>query len=575
MKRIPDTLVDEIRNKLDIVEVISKYVSLTKRGKNYWGLSPFRDDNNPSLSVSEDKQIYMDFATHEGGNVFTFLMKIENISFVEAVIKSSRWVGVDLSEYENQPTQAINPEKKKALDVMQESSAYYEYELSSQSGVEAIEYLTNRGYDTETIKEFNVGLAKQNSNIIEFLSAKGHSEASMLEVDLVRYVEDELRPVFYNRVVFPIHDEQGHVIGYSGRTLDPNSSVKYINTKETSLYVKGKIVYNYHRAKEYARKEGCVILTEGVTDSIAFSMAGHKNVVSLLGVACTPDHIRSLKYLSHTFILAFDGDRAGIEATYNIGKRLVEAHCSVFVWYNDSGMDPDELLKKEGKSALDTGIQDKLNWLDFVLNFAIGNYGLTSYENRKSVATFFLPHINGRDAFEKDFYLKELSKRTQFEVNVLESELNQTQSKPRAQTPTKIIKVSGCSLPEKRLLAAMLLSKEAAYIYRDSLGYMIHPNANELALILLNLYRNTNKIEIARLFETKMNENTQNILTEVILMSESMHYQLSDVNELINIIKERVLKQGVYELGKQIETTASMDDQLDLLKKAMEKIRKK
>lgn len=572
MAKIPESLINEIRNKADIVEVISRYVTLTRRGKNYWGLSPFRDDRNPSLSVSPDKQIYMDFATHEGGNVFNFIQRIENLSYPEAIIRVAGFVRVDMSFYDSMNDYKVSDEKKRYYSLMQELSQYAEYQLYTQAGKQALDILEKRAYSHDLLKEFNVGVILDNNQIARYLQAKGFETKDALTLDVLRLQGEEIRDVFYNRILFPIHDSHGNVIAFSARALAKDNPVKYINTSETPLYNKGSVVYNYHSAKDEARKEDLMILCEGVTDVMAFRKASYKNAVSLLGVFCTDEQMRILKQVSSNFLLAFDGDSAGQEATYNVGKKLINAHCKVAVWYNKTGMDPDELVRQKGIDTLKEGIKQRLSWYDFLLDYAISLYGLASFEHRKKVAEFYLKHFDMADALEKDHYIKLLSERTGFNEATLLKEAG-VQKTTVVPPKAKQKRQSAFILPEKRLLCQMLSSKEAAYIYRDHLGYLISDAATELALLILDAYRQEDTLRLADLFSLAMSDNCRLLLNELIELNEWVQYSVEDVNENIALIKEQLVEMGVATMRHQIENKQSLEDQTALLEKTLDTLK--
>lgn len=578
---MPEGLINEIRAKTDLVDLVSQHLSLTKKGNNYWGVCPFHKDTNPSLSVAADKQIYKCFTCGAGGNAFTFLQNIESISFMEAVVKLAQAANIDVSEYQQTSSKPKDPQKEVLYEIMSEAGQFTSYQVSTEAGLKARELLKERQYDEELIALFGIGVVYGDNQLTNYLKAKGFMDEDLIKADVSRMVNNELKDVFYDRIMFPIHDAYGRLIAFSGRTMDPYSKVKYINTGQTRLYTKGDVVYNYHRAKDAARKAGYVVVSEGVTDTIAFTKAGITETVSLLGVACTDQQVRLLKQCSSKVILAFDGDRAGIEASYKIGLKLRESGASVFVWYNDTGLDPDDALRKNGKEALLEGVEHRLHWYDFILNYGISQYGLESFENKKRVIEFVLGHLRSADDLEKSHYVEKLAQRTQFDVQVLMMQI-QTQEVQTEQV-NQIIQTHVPSTPVKRdivlaernILSLMLHSKQAAFLYRDHLGFMHSDLANQLALIILDAYRSQDTLSVADLLSKNMSPELQHFAIDM----DSEVYLDTFVEkvllEQINIIKAQLSDKGIQDLRQQAKMSDNLDDFSSNLQKAIDLSRRK
>ncbi|HLV50085.1 MAG TPA: DNA primase [Erysipelothrix sp.] len=578
MRRIPENLIDKIRSNSDIVETVSQYLPLTKRGKNFWGLCPFHDDSNPSMSVSSERQIFKCFVCGAGGNVFTFIEKFENISFVEAVIKQGHNINMDLQEYATVTARPVNKRRARLIQLMKEVENFATYQLSSQDGIQALQILKERGYSESIIKKYKIGLALRKHKIYNFLKAKGFEDEEMLSVDMIRLGENDIQDVFYDRLMFPIHDQFDNIIAFSARTIDPNNSVKYINTGETELYTKGDHIYNLNRIKLNKKTVDTLIITEGVTDVFAFDMAGIENVVSLLGVSCTDQQLKLIQSTSRNVILAFDGDQAGYEATYNIGKKLINHNISVSVWYNDSERDPDDLYREFGAKPLLDGIDDALSWYDFILVYAQGQYGMNSFENRKRVVNFVLPYLSQADSLTQDYYLNKLSDKTGFTVDTLKSQISGIEIKQKSPVVitnrSKYHVTQNVSRAELEILKQMLLSKEASIIYRDKLGFLPNDLAFEFSLLLIDVYRTKDVIEIADLLSIDLSENMQQFVLELEERLTFDVYNQEVVLENIGFIKKRLERQNEAASKQEILRTEQIDAQLDLLKDIISKKRK-
>ena len=346
---ISEEKINEIIDKTDMVGLVSEFVTLQKRGKNYFGLCPFHADQTPSFSVSPSKKIAKCMSCGEGGNPINFLRKIKNVSFEEACFLLDDRVGVEL---ERTKTVKHVDENSKYYEINQVAQKFYEHFLhNSQSGKEALEYLNKRGLDLETIKMFGIGLAPKNyTTLTKVLSDKGYSLTDAHDIGLITRKENDYYDMFFNRIMFPIIDEAGHVLGFSGRVFDGDTSGgKYVNTQETVIYKKGEMLYNLNNAIPHIRKMGRVILCEGQMDVISLSNAGIKEVVCSLGTALTEQQASLIKKYSNNVLICYDGDSAGIKATgkaFNLLKGLTVNSITL-----PNGMDPDEYLKSRGKDS--------------------------------------------------------------------------------------------------------------------------------------------------------------------------------------------------------------------------------
>lgn len=346
---ISEEKINEIIDKTDMVGLVSEFVTLQKRGKNYFGLCPFHADQTPSFSVSPSKKIAKCMSCGEGGNPINFLRKIKNVSFEEACFLLADRVGVQL---ERTKTVKHVDENSKYYEINQVAQKFYEHFLhNSQSGKEALEYLNKRGLDLETIKMFGIGLAPKNyTTLTKVLSDKGYSLTDAHDIGLITRKENDYYDMFFNRIMFPIIDEAGHVLGFSGRVFDGDTSGgKYVNTQETVIYKKGEMLYNLNNAIPHIRKMGRVILCEGQMDVISLSNAGIKEVVCSLGTALTEQQAALIKKYSNNVLICYDGDSAGIKATgkaFNLLKGLTVNSITL-----PNGMDPDEYLKSRGKDS--------------------------------------------------------------------------------------------------------------------------------------------------------------------------------------------------------------------------------
>ncbi|QIK57647.1 DNA primase [Erysipelothrix sp. HDW6A] len=577
MRRMPEDVINDVRSKVDIVDTISQYMTLTRKGKNYLGICPFHDDHDPSMSVSPDRQIYKCFVCGAGGNVFSFIQNFEKIGFIDAVIKAASTVNIDLSEYESTQTRPVDTHTQRLLEAMAEAEQFTSYQLFSRDGKEALDKLEGRGYSQDLIRQFRLGVAGGNNQLANYLLAKGFTQEELIEADLVRMSDDGIRDVFYNRIMFPIMNPFGKVIAFSARALSDSNSVKYINTSETPIYTKGRTLYNFHIAKDQARSMEFVVVCEGVTDVIAMTKAGMPNTVATLGVACTDEQIRLLKQCSSNVVLAYDGDRAGIEATYAIGKRLKESQCNVSVWYNDSGLDPDDAVRKLGGDTVKQGIEDRIHWLDFIISYAVGNYGTESFEKNKRVAEFVIDHLKTEDELTQSYYLKRVADVTKLDMAVLNTVLSKQTERRQMPVSTKTIveipKRHDVSIPEQAILKQMLNSKEAAYVFRDQLGFLISDLATNLALVILDVYRTENSIQFADILSLDIHDSMRQLVIEIDLSDIAGEYDKDSLSENIEIVRRELVRMGILSLKNEGSHQQQLDEKIRLLNEAIQQKR--
>ena len=408
-------IINEVRRKNDIVDVIGEKIPLEKRGKNYFGVCPFHDDTNPSMSVSREKQIYTCFSCHATGNVFTFLMNYEHKEFNQVLSDLAGRVGITLSGFKTKKISTKYDEWYKIYDL---ANKYYQNNLLTKEGESAREYLKKRSIDDETIKEFEIGYSLRNrDDLTKLLTAKGHS------IDLLNKIglSNEDHDIYNSRLMFPLHDLNGKVIGFSGRIITGGKQNKYLNTKETELFKKGKLLYHYHIAKEEARVKKSVIIMEGFMDIIRASTVGIKNTVATMGTALTKDHIKEIKRLSNNIILCFDGDEAGVKATLANGELFKSEGIEVKVITLPGEDDPDTYILKNGKDAFQTLINNAIYYSDFKIKSLSRNRNFASSEEKANYIHEVLEEASKiNDTIRTEIILKDLAKKFEIGYNTLE-----------------------------------------------------------------------------------------------------------------------------------------------------------
>ena len=380
--RYEEELIDEVREKNDIVDVISSYVSLKKRGSNYVGLCPFHNEKSPSFSVSRDKQMYYCFGCGQGGNVYTFLMEYNRLSFVEALQNLAQRAGVELPEREQTAEERQQADARVTLrDMNKEAAVYFHYLLKSERGTQALSYLKNRGLSDETINHFGLGYADiYRDDLYQYLRSKGFTdyqmkESSLVNIDTVKGNYDK----FFNRVIFPIMDMNQRVIGFGGRVMG-DGEPKYLNSRETILFDKGRNLYGLNYAKR--SRSNAIILCEGYMDVISLHQAGFTNAVASLGTALTPGHAALIHRYVQEVYLTYDSDGAGTRAALRAMPILRDAGITAKIIRMEPYKDPDEFIKNLGAEAFEERIASARNVFMYSLEVLEKDYDMNSPEGK-------------------------------------------------------------------------------------------------------------------------------------------------------------------------------------------------
>lgn len=410
MAYIDEETIQAIRKKHPIKEIVERYIPLTKKGEDYWGLCPFHADNHPSMSVSTRLDMFQCFVCKKAGNVFNFIAGMENITYGEAINKLAQEDG-----YEVRSVERIDPNLKN-YEVMSLAIKYYQNNINSVLGENAISYLQERKIDRETIKKFELGVSISKQPLTPFLLNQ-YDLNTLIDLGLTSTSEKD---VFNDRIMIPIHDLYGNPIGFGARIYQTKDSSKYINTKATKIFDKGNILYNYHRAHQNLSKEDSIIIMEGYFDVIRASTIGVNHCVAPMGTSLTKNHIQILKKITKHVILCFDGDEAGKMATVHAIPLLEEAGLDTKIIRLEE-KDPDDFILKRGKEAFLEKIKNPLN----VIDFKMGILGEQKNLNDVQETSAYLDQIIHELLKEKDDILVELTlKRLSTKFNIDYQTLN-------------------------------------------------------------------------------------------------------------------------------------------------------
>ena len=394
--RFSSDLLEEIRNRCDIVDIISKYVHLKPAGKGFKGLCPFHEEKTPSFMVSPEKQLFHCFGCGEGGNVFNFLMKYEKISFFEAVKMLAKKSGVSLPVDEEKEN-FLNRQKERLYKLNNLTANYYrECLFKTNQGKKIINYLKKRGINDSSVEKYKLGYALPGWDALtNFLKKRGHSYEELIKARIINKskIEGKYIDYFRDRIIFPIFNLSGRVIGFGGRVLD-DSLPKYINSPETLVYNKGSNLYSLNFAREDIRKKDYLIIVEGYTDVLITQQYEFNNVAASLGTALTTRQIDLIKRFTDMVLIAYDADSAGNMATSRSLDLLVKAGFEVKVIDLPQGYDPADFLIKKGKTAFQNLIDSSLSLIDYKLKLLYSKYNIKTIEGKVKVIKGIMPTLS-------------------------------------------------------------------------------------------------------------------------------------------------------------------------------------
>ena len=425
MPRYSDETIEEVRQANDIVDVISQYVHLKRSGRNFFGLCPFHNEKSPSFSVSPDKQIFHCFGCGVGGNVFTFLTKIEGINFVEAVQTLAERANIQLPTFENNVDKAKEELKAKVYKVNEFTAEYYHENLYKPTAKIAQEYVKQRKLTNDTLKSFRIGFSGKFNELYQALKKEGFEDPEILESGLVNKNENGTYIDRYrNRLMFPICDGRGRVIAFGGRVLD-DSKPKYINSPENIVFSKGRNLFGLNVAKKSEEIKKKLLIVEGYMDVISLHQRGIKNVVAPLGTALTQQQGWLLRRTSEQIILSFDSDEAGLNAKIRAIDILQNMGCDIRVLMLEGAKDPDEFIVKYGNARFKNAIDKALSIVEFKVKLLKRNLDLNNTSDKIKFLNEIAKLISKIDNnIEKEVYIEKIAKEYEISKEAIYAEVN-------------------------------------------------------------------------------------------------------------------------------------------------------
>ncbi len=538
-----DEIIEEVRSRNDIVDVISAYVKLQKKGSSYFGLCPFHNEKSPSFSVSRQKQMYYCFGCGAGGNVFTFLMEYENYSFVEALRYLADRAGVDLPEQEYSEAERRRADEKAVLlEIHKRAAQFYYVQLKSSQGEQAMAYLRGRQLGDDTIKAFGLGYSSKFSNTLyQFLKSKGYADDMLAKSGLITMDEKHgPHDKFWNRVMFPIMDANNRVIGFGGRVMG-DAKPKYLNSPETLIFDKSRNLYGLNRAR--TTRKSYFLLCEGYMDVISLHQAGFTNAVASLGTALTAGHASLIRRYVQEVYLTYDSDDAGTRAALRALPILKDAGITAKIIRMEPYKDPDEFIKNLGAEAFEERIEKARNGFMFSLEILERDYDLKSPEGK----TGFLNEAARRlgrfeEEIERNNYIEAVAEKYHTGYEELRRLVGKMAVREGLAKPVQRPKTAGVKEKEdgirksQKILLTWLVSDERIFgqikdyispedfsdgIYRKAAGLLFqqyHDGEINPARIMNYFTDEEEHREVAALFHTRIEELTSEREKEKALM---------------------------------------------------------
>lgn len=558
-----------IQRKANIVDIIRDYVPLTQRGKNYFGICPFHDDHNPSMSVSPEKGVYKCFVCGNAGNVFNFVMEYEKVSFYEAVkiVADKIGVSIDISTSKKE-----NTKKSPLYDIYNIAYKFYQNNLNTVYGKDAKKYLLNRKIDEDVIKNFNIGLSLSDSELCNALKAKGFKDDDIVSSGVAVQNGNNIYDIYKNRIMFPLYDLEGNVVGFSGRIYNQKSESKYINTKETEIFKKGELLYNYHIAKKEARKEKNIIVVEGFMDVIRLSTIGIVNVVATMGTAVTKYQLNLIQKLAPNITLMFDGDKAGEKATNAFIELANGNDSNIKVVRLEDNLDPDEYILTKGKDKMIYNLSHAQSVYDYKLSSYKENI---DFNDSKEVSNYINVMIKEFEKIDDDIVreieIKKLSESTNVSYDLIKSKLKNSEKKVIITHKPKNIKIDKYEKASKYILYRMINDNNMILYYFNNLSYLPNDIERKLASEIVLFYKKFNSFNLSDFIIYL--EDKKELINLVVDISD-LKYTEDELNDNIDnyfdVIKESLYNNQIVKLTSELKNESNSVKRMEIAQKIVD-----
>lgn len=570
MEKIPYDVILDIKSKVNIVDVISEYLPVEQKGKNYFAICPFHDDHNPSMSISPEKQIYTCFVCGASGNVFNFVANYEKVSFVSAVKKVAQKIGINLDINVKDDYKPKDTKYDKYYKMFDITNKYYQNNIKSVYGKKAIEYLHNRKINDDIINEFEIGLSMNDNNVSKLLEKKGYDVNELIDIGLCGKKDNFIYDIFRNRIMFPLYNLDGKPVGFSGRIYNGEKDSKYVNSKESIIFKKGNLLYNYHRALSHAREKHQIIVVEGFMDVIRLYTIGIKNVVATMGTAITKEHANLLMKLSKNIVLCFDGDKAGEKATISALDALEKIGMTPKIIRLEDDLDPDDYIIKKGSDAYLTHLNNPMSSVVFKINI---DKSKTNFNDYNEISTYLknvskeLEKIDDKVVYE--LTVNKLSKETGVSCDTI-NDMVKSMPKNEIKVITKrtSLKKDKYEKAEEYLVHYMLRNVDAILIYQNNVSYLNDPILSMIAMQILEFYeinRYINITDFTLFLEDKTDLIEKSLIIDDLRLPDEVNTDI--LMDYVKTIDEGILKREIEKTKKQIKEEMDVAKKISLTEK--------
>lgn len=566
---IDNEKINEIRNSVNIVDVISSYIPLIAKGRNYFGVCPFHDDHSPSMSVDPEKQIFKCFSCGAAGNVFTFVKDYEHVSFIEAVAIVAKTIGIDIEiSGKDNKNSAVN----KDIEIMNFALKYYQNNINSSTGIKAKEYLEKRGLSQEIIKEFQIGLSlSKKDSLTELLLQKKYQINDLVELGLSN-VSPDVHDVFNNRIMFPLWDTSGNVVGFSGRIFDTVDTAKYVNSKSSRLFKKGELLFNYHRCKNECKKKRKIIVVEGFMDAIRLYSVGIKNVVALMGTALTDNQIDLLKSLHSEILLCLDNDDAGEVATVSNGESLLKKNADFSVIRIHDYKDPDEFILNKGVDAIENIFNHPQSYIDFKIQYLKKKYDLNSTTDFAKFISEIIETLKLiSDEVLKSVIVNKIVNEYNVDASLFKDKKGSAKvSIKKEQENKNTKKLTKYNKAAESLIYLMMSDTKYIKIFEKKLGYFPEQTYRNIVNEIRYFYETNKYINLADFISYVSSK--EDIIAEVngIISRGSSEINDKELEIYIDIINKNVYHTRIQKLKTELKNAANIDEAKEITSKIVE-----
>ncbi len=586
MRGFDAKFLEQLKSKNDIVDVVSHYVRLEQRGSNYWGRCPFHHEKTASFCVNGIDQFFYCFGCHQSGDVVTFIMNIESLDFGDAVKFLAERVKMPLPEinYDDEKVKEQKRTKQRLLDLLKDTALYYVANLKGEKAYPHVEYILKRGFNSKTVATFGMGASLDFGSLPKYLKEKGYTEQEMVASGACGEKNGRVFDWLGGRLIIPVIDQFNNVVAFDGRRIDGGKEQKYINTKETSVFIKGKTLFNLNNLKKVKNQEGidCVIMVEGHLDVVSLNQAGFRNVVASMGTALTKDQARILKRYSDKIIISYDGDFAGQKAAIKGLEILSEEGLDVKVAVMPEGKDPDDVIRELGADAYRKILLEAMPLVDFKLDVLKKTFDLNTVDGRRKFTTNAINVIRESSSpAEQEDLLKTVRNLTGTTLEALKRELYKEPEKVKEQvnvtTPEYSDHAGGkTTLASRFILYSYLFNKPYALETDVAKLEFALPIYREIQAYLIDKQSKGEKAKFNELYESLPDDSQDELSAIAGLQTEQRNFdEAVYFFDCLKTLKKHFLNERIEALNKMFTSETDTEARKNIAKQLNELLAEK